>query len=113
MTDLAFSSINMLFVLSFKNGNNNPTIDFINSYYMPLLEIKDFNVIIENKSFFDQPVKNKQKANEKLVEMLNNNDYTTDDDATMFFFITVKQQQTVLSFSLDSLIGTEYSNFFL
>ena len=86
MIDLAFSSINMLFVLSFKNGNNNPTIDFINSYYMPLLEIKDFNVIIENKSFFDQPVKNKQKANEKLVEMLNNNDYTTDDDATMFFF---------------------------
>ena len=58
-------------------------------------------------------MKNKQKANEKLVEMLNNNDYTTDDDATMFFFITVKQQQTVLSFSLDSLIGTEYTNFFL
>ena len=86
MIDLAFSNINMLFALSFKNGNNNQTIDSINSYYMPLLEIKDFNVIIENKSIFDQPVKNKQKANEKLVEMLNKNYYTTDDDAKMFFY---------------------------
>ena len=26
---------------------------------MPLVEIKDFNALINNKSFFDQPVKNK------------------------------------------------------
>ena len=36
---------------------------------MPLVEIKDFNVLIDNKSFFGPPVKNKQEAHEKLVEM--------------------------------------------
>ena len=41
------------------------------------VEIKEFNALIENKSVFDQPVKNKQGAYEKLIEMSRNNDYTT------------------------------------
>ena len=44
---------------------------------MPLVEIKDFNALIDNKSFFDQPVKNKQEECEKLIEMSRNGDYTT------------------------------------
>ena len=40
---------------------------------MPLVEkIKDFNVLIENKPFFNQPVKKKQAANEKLAKMPRN-----------------------------------------
>ena len=35
---------------------------------MPLVEIKDFNALIDNKPFSDQPVKNKQEADEKSVE---------------------------------------------
>ena len=31
--------------------------DSFNKYYMPLVEIKDFNALIENKPFFDQSVK--------------------------------------------------------
>ena len=33
--------------------------------------------IIDNKPFFDQPVQNKQQAQEKSIQMLRNNDYTT------------------------------------
>ena len=44
---------------------------------MPLVEIKDFNALIDNKPFFDQPVKSKQKTFEKLIEMSNNDNYTT------------------------------------
>ena len=39
---------------------------------MSLVEIKDFNALIENEPFFDQLVKNKQEAFEKLVEMSRN-----------------------------------------
>ena len=46
---------------------------------MPLVEIKDVNVLIDNKPFFDQPVKNEQEACEKLIEMLRNDDYTTEN----------------------------------
>ena len=44
---------------------------------MPLEEIKYCNVLIDNKPFFDQPVKNKQEVYEKLIEMSKNDDYTT------------------------------------
>ena len=66
-----FRKINRLFVLSFKNVNDDPTRDSFDKYYMPLVEIKDFNAIflINNKTFFDQPVKNKQETYEKLIEM--------------------------------------------
>ena len=43
---------------------------------MPLVEIKKCNEFIDNKSFCDQLVKNKQKVYEKLVEMSRSNDYT-------------------------------------
>ena len=44
---------------------------------MPLVEIEDFNALIDYKQFFDQPVKKKQEAYEKLVEMSRSNDYAT------------------------------------
>ena len=44
---------------------------------MPLVETKDFNALITNKSFCDQPVKSKQEAYEKLIEMSRSDDYTT------------------------------------
>ena len=44
---------------------------------MSLVEIKDFNALINNKPYFDQPVKTKQEAYEKLDEMSRNNDCTT------------------------------------
>ena len=42
---------------------------------MPLVEIKEFNALIDNKPFFDQPIKNKQGAYEKPIEMPRNNNY--------------------------------------
>ena len=43
---------------------------------MPFLEIKYFHALIDNKPFFDQSVKSKQEAYEKIIEMSKNNDYT-------------------------------------
>ena len=43
---------------------------------MSLVEIKDFNALIDSKLFFDQPVKNKQESYEKLIEMSRSDDYT-------------------------------------
>ena len=46
---------------------------------MQLVDIKDFNALINNKPFFDQPIKNKLEAYKKLVEMSRNNDHTTEN----------------------------------
>ena len=47
----AFKNINKLFVLSFKNGDDIPTRYYFHDYYMPLVEIKGFNTLIDNKPF--------------------------------------------------------------
>ena len=69
LIDLTFGHFNKLLVLSFKNGNDDPTRDSFDKYYMPLVEIKGFNPFIDNKPFFDQPLKNKQELCEKFVKM--------------------------------------------
>ena len=46
-------------------------------HYVPNVRIKDFNVLIDGKSFFDLPVKNEEEARGKIIEMSNKNDYTT------------------------------------
>ena len=77
MIDPTFRNINRFFVLSFKDGNNDPTRDSFDKYYILLVKIENFNALIDNKPFFDQPVKNKQEAYENLIEMSRNDDYTT------------------------------------
>ena len=78
LIDPIFTNISRLFVLSFKNGDDNLLRDSFNKYYRPLAKIKDFEELIDNKQFFQQPVKKKQEGYEKLIEMLRrNNGYAT------------------------------------
>ena len=51
--------------------------DSFSDSYVPNIKIKDFNVLIDGKSFFNLPVKNEEETYEKIIEMSNNNDYTT------------------------------------
>ena len=69
-----FTNINRIYVPSFKNGDNDPMRGSFDKYYMQLVEIKDFNELINNKSFFDHCVKNEQKVYEKPVKMSRNDD---------------------------------------
>ena len=71
------SNINKLFVLSFKNSNDDPRGDSFERCYMPLAKIKDFIALVHNKPFFDQQVINRQEAYEKFIEMSKIDNYTT------------------------------------
>ena len=52
LIDSKFRNVNRLFVFSFKNGNNDPATNSFDKYYMSLVEMKDFNPLIDNKPFF-------------------------------------------------------------
>ena len=66
MIDPTFRNINRLFFLLLKNGDNDPTRNYFDKYYKPLVEIKDFNALLDNKSFFDQLLKTNNKRNKNL-----------------------------------------------
>ena len=61
LIDPTFTNVNRLFVLPYERiEEDNIEKDYRDSfphYYIPKVEIKDFNVLIDGKSFFDLPVK--------------------------------------------------------
>ena len=69
-----FSNVNRLFVFSFENEEDKTSFS---NYYVPKVEIKDYNVIIDGKPFFEIPVKNSEETYEKIIEISKNRDYTT------------------------------------
>ena len=82
LIDRTFIKVSRLCFWSFERiaGENNTAKDHRDSfsnYYVPNVEIENFNVLIDGKSFFDLPVKNEEEIYEKITEMSRNNDYTT------------------------------------
>ena len=77
LIDPTFTKINILFVLSLARNDEGGHRDSFQNYYIPNVEIKDFNVLLDGKSRFDLQVKNEEEAEEKIIEMKRNNDYTT------------------------------------
>ena len=47
------------FVLSFENEDDRTSYS---KYYVPNVQIKEFNVLIDGKSFFDIPIKNVEET---------------------------------------------------
>ena len=74
LIDPTFTKVNRLFVLSFKNENDRTSFS---KYYVPNVQVKDFNVLINGKSFFDIPTKNGEETYKQIIEMRRNNNYTT------------------------------------
>ena len=59
-------SAEALFVLAFENEADRTSFF---KYYVPKVELKDFNVLIDGKPLFEIPVKNKEEAYEAIIEM--------------------------------------------
>ena len=51
LIDPTFTNVNRLFVLSFTRNNAGDNRDSFSHYYVPNVEIKDFNVLIDGKKF--------------------------------------------------------------
>ena len=73
LIDPTFTNVNRLFVLSFQNEDDRADVDDD----VPKVKIKDFNILIDGKPFFEIPVKNKEEAYETIIGISKNSDYTT------------------------------------
>ena len=72
----SFQGVNRLFVLALKMMINDQSNK---RYYIPNVEIKDYNVMIDGKNFFDQPVRNDKVTYENIrkIAIGQGDDYTT------------------------------------
>ena len=64
-----FTNVNRLFVLSYKrieeDNIEKDYRDFFSNYYVPKVQIKDFNVLINGEKISNLPIKNEEEAYEK------------------------------------------------
>ena len=76
LVNSSFQGVNRLFVLSFENENDRTSHS---TYYLPKVEIKDYNVMIDGKNFFDQPINSESKTYESIRKIATGygDDYTT------------------------------------
>ena len=76
LVEPSFQGLNRLFVLAFEDDAQRTTHD---SYYLPAVEIKDYNIIINAENFFDQPIKNNKITYENIRKIATGqgDDYTT------------------------------------
>ena len=59
LVEPSFQGVNRLFVLAFEN-------DAHSDYFLPNVEMKDYNIMINGANFFDQPIKNNKVTYENI-----------------------------------------------
>ena len=76
LVEPSFQGINRLFVLVFENDNHRRSDE---RYYLPTVEIKDYNIVINGENFFDQPIKNNKITYDNIRKIATGqgDDYTT------------------------------------
>ena len=72
----SFQGVNRLFVLSFENEDDRASHS---TYYLPIVEIKDCNIMIDGRNFFDQPLNKMNKTYENIRKIATGkgDDYAT------------------------------------
>ena len=60
----SFQRVNRLFVLLFENRTDRKVN---RKYYIPKVEIKDYNVVTDEKNFFDKPIRNALKVFDNIA----------------------------------------------
>ena len=59
--------ISRLFVLAYEGGANRVTVDSHRRYFLPRIEIKDYNIEIDGRNFYDQQI-NIQEKNDLIKQ---------------------------------------------
>ena len=76
LVEPSFQGVNRLFVLAFEGDDNRTAHD---SYYLPTVKIKDYNIMVNGENFFDQPIKNNKVTYDNIRKIATGqgDDYTT------------------------------------
>ena len=83
LIDPSFNNVNRLFVLSFPNEEDRSSLS---KYYLPNVEIKDYNVLIDLQPFYEIPIKNKEQTYKNIAELINYDNYTTGNSLNYEYF---------------------------
>ena len=68
--DPSFQSVNRLFVMAYNNANDNPTRNGQQKYYLPRIDLSKYNVIIDGRNFYDNPIESDIEKYRELKKVM-------------------------------------------
>ena len=81
LLDSSCQGVNRLFVLAYDNaaGNNKVSVDSYKKYFLPGIKINNYNIEIDGRNFYDQPVNDSIKQYDEVRKISTGkaDDYTT------------------------------------
>ena len=81
LLDVSCQGVKRLFVLAYRDrgGANRVTADSHRKYFLPKLKIENYNIEIDERNFYDQPINDliKQYNEVRKVSTGDGDDYTT------------------------------------
>ena len=77
--DASFQGVNKLFVLAYASDNNATNEDSYRKHFLPRLKIKNYNIEIDGRNFYDQSINDliKQYDEIRKISTGQGDDYTT------------------------------------
>ena len=77
--DHSFQGVNRLFVMAYNRANGQPTRNGQRKYYLPRISSNKYNVIIDGRNFYDNPIESDIEKYRELKKLMTGKgeDYTT------------------------------------
>ena len=77
--DPSFQGVNRLFVMAYNRANGQLTRNGKQKYYLPRIDLKKYNVIIDGRNFYDNPIESDIEKYRELKKVMigKGEDYTT------------------------------------
>ena len=77
--DPSFQGVNILFVMAYNRANGQPTRNGQQKYYLPRIDLEKYNVIIDGRNFYDNPIESDIEKYRELKKVMigKGEDYTT------------------------------------
>ena len=77
--DPSFQGVNRLFVMAYNRANGQSTRNGQQKYYLPRIDLEKYNVIIDGRNFYDNPIQSDIGKYRELKKVMNGKgeDYTT------------------------------------
>ena len=90
LLDSSCQGVKKLFVVAYNNpaGNNQVSVDSYKKYFLPRVKIDNFNIEIDGRNFYDQPINDSIKQNDEVrkISTGQGDDYTTGCLLDYFYF---------------------------
>ena len=68
--DPSFQGVNRLFVMAYNRANGQPTRNGQKKYYLPRIDLEKYNVIIDGRNFYDNPIESDIEKYRELIKVM-------------------------------------------